>query len=195
MFCVLRHLPLHLHLRCHCLISGSYTIFFPSFFLTLLILIFSLFPVDIFTLSLCECHSKWVHAQLSAGVASTQFKHKWKIKLICGRPSKLPMQSVETGKLSPVGVTFQVEAKLDSLVFQKMPWLCRQPETARHLKEGSIKSLSFYGRQPRPHRRTFHCLAFLRFMLIFFNRCHQQFALQGSPIQQDPNSNLLFNSL
>lgn len=34
---------------------------------------------------------------------------------------KFPVQSVEIGRLSPDGVTFGVETKLDNLVFQKMP--------------------------------------------------------------------------
>lgn len=43
-------------------------------------------------------------------------------------------------------------------------------------------------------QKKFHCFVFFRFMLFFFNICHQRFALQGPSIQQDPNNNLLFNS-
>lgn len=58
-YSVLRHLPLHLHLQCHSLLMSCFcTTFFPSFYLSLLILIFSLFLVDIFPSPLCECHSK-----------------------------------------------------------------------------------------------------------------------------------------
>lgn len=137
---------------------------FLFFRISLSSLIFSLFPVDIFSFCHCECHRKWVHAQLSAGLISTGLKHKCKIVFV----SRRPWSSLCSLCLSPGGFTFRAEAELDSLVFQKMPWLCKQPEATRHLKEVSISSWSFREKQQRPHSRTFHCFVFLRFMRVFF---------------------------
>lgn len=62
---VLRHFPLHLQFQRHFLLTWCFCIFFP-FLTSFSILIFALFPVDIFSFTHCKCHRKRVHTQLSA---------------------------------------------------------------------------------------------------------------------------------
>jgi len=63
---------------------------FLSFLISVSVLIFSLFPVDIFSFSHSECHRKWGHSQLSVGLASTGLKHNCRIVLVSGGPYSSP---------------------------------------------------------------------------------------------------------